>query len=136
MDNLPDKIIKILADHNSHVNDIVVWMLCDRGIDGGYIDTYLVLTNSSLLIISNKEDAALSKTFKGYLMPKKPNKNSKMPPEKVVKDWFVETIAMTDITDVSIVNLVASGMVVIKGNEIEARVIAAFTNGYMTMATK
>ncbi|MHA7964891.1 ABC transporter ATP-binding protein [Paenibacillus sp. CAU 1782] len=48
-------------------------------------------------------------------------------------DWCIEHIPMEELEGLSIVNLVASGMIVAKGKE--DRAIAAFTNGLMSRAS-
>ena len=74
----------------------------------------------------------LEKFYKGYTITGKANKRSKS--NESSGQWSVEAIDIEKIKTVSIVNLVASGMFVIK--EEEERVIAAFTNGEMGKASK
>lgn len=101
---LPLEVISALQPHQPY--DIIYWMLCDRRMDGeGYSNTFLILSKEHLFVVSYSEDEAC-----------------------------VESIEIANIETVFIVNLVASGIVVMKENE--ERIIGAFTNGQMASAAK
>lgn len=81
-------------------------MLCDRSIDGeGYANTYLILSKRKLFVVSIQGDVA-----------------------------NVESMNIDNIETAFTVNLVASGIIVLK--EDEERVIGAFTNREMGSAAK
>ncbi|WP_422660545.1 ABC transporter ATP-binding protein [Paenibacillus sp. EC2-1] len=101
---LPLEVIAALQPQEPY--DVVYWMLCDRSMDGeGYANTYVILSKEKLFIISNPEDLSC-----------------------------VESIDIDDIETVFTVNLVASGLIVLKENE--ERVIGAFTNEQMSSAAR
>lgn len=101
---LPLEVIAALEPQAPY--DVVYWMLCDRSIDGeGYASTYVILSKEKLFIISNPEDRSC-----------------------------VESIDIDGIETVFTVNLVASGLFVLKENE--ERVIGAFTNEQMSNAAR
>lgn len=101
---LPHEVITALQPQEPY--DVVYWMLCDRSMDGeGYASTYVILSMEKLFIISNPEDLSC-----------------------------VESIDIDEIETVFTVNLVASGLIVLKENE--ERVIGAFTNEQMSNAAR
>lgn len=101
---LPLEVIAALEPQVPY--DVVYWMLCDRSMDGeGYASTYVILSKEKLFIISNPEDRS-----------------------------SVESIDIDGIETVFTVNLVASGLIVLK--ESEERVIGAFTNEQMSNAAR
>ncbi|WP_438432838.1 ABC transporter ATP-binding protein [Gorillibacterium sp. sgz500922] len=131
MNTLEKSIESVLSDNGLSQEEILFWMVCDRGVDGAFTDTYLLLGKDHLILLTNDE-VARQKTFKGYTAIKR--KNPPQLPPRSNGEWKVEIIPMDRIESVSIVNLVASGMIVIK-EEFE-RSIAAFTNGQMAKAAK
>lgn len=109
-------------------SDVVYWMHCDRSKDGkGFASTYLILTSVALHIVSSTEGQITQKIFKGI------QRTPKETPRTTTYQ-FVESIPLHSIEKISIVNLVASGLVVI--HEQEERAIGAFTNGEMARAAK
>lgn len=110
--------------------DVVDWMLCDRLLDGGFAVRYLVLTRERLYIVTGN-DSYTEKTFKGYAAARKsPARGASAPSNR---RWTVEQRVVERIESVSIVQLVASGMIVAK--EQEEMAIGAFTNGEMKRAS-
>lgn len=131
MNSLPKQIIKLIEQEGLKQDDIIVWLHCDRGIDGGFIDTYLLLLSNELIIVSNDEAPATEKTFKGFMSSSKEKVVEHEPRVSVVK-WHTNRIKLKDIEQLKIVNLVASGLLVL--NTDEERAVAAFTNGQMASA--
>ncbi|WP_274366130.1 ABC transporter ATP-binding protein [Paenibacillus thermotolerans] len=123
---VPAEIVSLLKQGGS--GDIVYGMMCDRDIDGsGFVNGYAVLTKEKLYVLSGGEGIVRDKTFKGFLQSKKTKQHP-------LQYEIVEEIPFNDIENVSIVNLVASGLIVVKGAE--ERAVAAFTNGQMSKAAK
>jgi ABC-type multidrug transport system, ATPase and permease components len=130
---LPNEIVSLLKQYEAAEEDIVCWTVCDRMLDGGFADTYLVLLREHLFIFSGSREPSSEKTFKGYaVLRKSANRPSPAKPAA----WEVERIGIDRIESVSIVNLVASGMVVMKDSASEERIAGAFTNGHMKQAAK
>jgi ATP-binding cassette subfamily B protein len=126
---LPEDISALLRQHDAGPENIVRWLLCDRTLDGFFVDSYLVLTREKLLICTSDEEPSREKTYRGYLMT---GRVKKRPVRVPTRTWRVESIAIDAIESVTIVNLVAAGMVVVKSDE--ERAVAAFTNGHMERA--
>lgn len=105
-------------------------MLCDRRLDGGFADRYLVLTRESLYIVAG-DPTRSEKTFKGYVATRKQAAEIASDPSVT---WTVEELVVEQIESASIVQLVASGMLVLKMQQ-EETVIGAFTNGEMKRAS-
>lgn len=133
MNKWPEQMTKVLSNEGIAKEDIMIWLHCDRGIDGGYIDTYLLLLPDELVIISNDEPPADEKTFKGFMSSSKVKRREEKPRVSVIK-WHSEKIKLSELEEIKIVQLVAAGLVVIKTQE--ERAIAAFTNGFMAQATR
>ena len=131
MEKLPEEIMNLLSREGLDAGDMIDWMVCDRGINGGFVDTYLILTKDSLYRISNEHEKNKEKVFKGFRALKK----KEIIPQSIekVQDYDVEVFHIEEIESVFIVNLIASGLVVIKMPEEKA--IAAVTNGTMGEAT-
>ncbi|UYO05821.1 ABC transporter ATP-binding protein [Paenibacillus sp. PSB04] len=130
MDTLPKAIMNALAQHGVASESVLCWLLCDRALENGFRDTYVLLTREELLILSHDQAPAREKTYSGYAAN---NPLKGLSPEKEA-DWELEALKIRDIESLSIVNLVASGMVVIKAPE--ERAVAAFTNGGMRSAAR
>lgn len=132
MNKLPNELFTVLQEkHGVNKEDVMFSVVCDRSPSGEYQDTYVILCRDQLLIAGDDQQRVNEKTFKGFVTPKK----SKLLPSRVMVDNLkVETLSIESIESVSIVNLVASGMLVVK--EKEERIIAAFTNGHMARASK
>lgn len=131
MNTLPNEMVAALQQVQLNLDDFVYWMVCDRTTDGGFVDTYLLLGREALTIVSGGQQPALEKNYKGFM---KPTKEKNIPKPVPSGQWKKETIEFDRIQAVSVVNLVASGMIVVK--EEEERVVAAFTNEHMGRAAK
>lgn len=132
MINLPNEIRKAVLPLGLQ-EDPIYWMVCDRGMDGKFIDTYLLLYSHKLIAVNVSGPPARDKTFKGFLLPKKesaPAASSISLDHLDLRTWDLEKL-----DSISVVNLVASGMLVVKLGE-EEQVLAAFTNGLMPQASK
>ncbi|MCQ6557541.1 ABC transporter ATP-binding protein [Paenibacillus mendelii] len=127
---LPNEISTLLQKEQVFDKDILFWMVCDRTPDGGFVDTYLILCRDRLITIGSGREPSKEKIYKGYAMPRK--KKSVEPVQS--GEWTVEAVPLERIESVSIVNLVASGLIVVK--ETEERIAAAFTNGHMGKAAR
>ncbi|MBO7748469.1 ATP-binding cassette domain-containing protein [Paenibacillus sp. MWE-103] len=113
-------------------DDIVYAMVCDRTTDGRFLDTHLILTGDRLLIAASLEEPATEKTYKGYAAGKPGRHDDSRPGGGA--GWSLEEIGLDRIESLAVVNLVASGMIVVRAEE--ERVVAAFTNGEMGRASR
>ncbi|AZN40293.1 ABC transporter ATP-binding protein [Paenibacillus albus] len=129
---LPEELKHVLRQQGAAEDEIVYSMLCDRTTEGEFLDTYLVLTGKQLFIATSLEEPALEKNYKGFGGQARSNLSHSK--SRTADSWSIEAIGIDKIESVFIVNLVASGMVVMKGEE--QRTIAAFTNGEMGRASK
>ncbi|MFF2890036.1 ABC transporter ATP-binding protein [Paenibacillus sp. NPDC057967] len=108
--------------------DILFEMICDRTTEGYFLDTYMALSRHKLLIAKSIKEPEHEKTYRGYpqLVP---NNSSQEEGE-----WSVQTFDIKDIESIFMVNLVASGMLVMKAPQ--ERIIATFTNGLISKASR
>jgi len=111
-------------------DDVRYWTLCDRTLHGEFVDHYLLLTKEHLLIVTSKQAPRQEKNYKGYYTSRKKRKQA----DDSVNEWDVEKLEIAQIESVSTVNLVGSGMIVMK--EKQDRMIAAFSNEHMGRAAK
>lgn len=136
MRKLPEELITLLTSRELLEADIVDWIICDRGINGGFVDTYLVLTKDSLYRFAQTQNSQ-ERVFKGYQVSNKKKKKKKHQENRSVIDigsYTIEEIPLVQIESMQTVNLVASGLLVVKVPE--ERAIAAFTNGNIGDAVK
>lgn len=131
MNRLPEEILDVLRNKGIDMNDLLFWIVCDRGIDEGFIDSYLLLGREYLIILSHEEGLHESKTFKGYMEGKKKRKRRHVMPLRV-QDWQFEMIKLERISEAKVIPLVSSGMIAIQVDE--DHVTAVFTHGHMTAA--
>lgn len=132
MNRLPNEIITAILPLGLTEDNLIYWVVCDRSMDGAFVDTYLLLGKKQIVILSDGADRSQDKVFRGFLMAGK----AKPPQHRIdVSKLSIETLEIDKIDSVQIVNLVASGMVVVKEGE-ESRTISAFTNGHMSRASK
>jgi len=111
--------------------DILFEMTCDRTTEGHFLDTFIALSRHEILIATSLKEPDHEKTYKGYPLPAKSHAQQNT---QESGHWSVQTLKISAIESVFIINLVASGMLVMKAPE--EKVIAAFTNGLMSKATK
>lgn len=130
MKKLTEELKTLFVNKGVLVEDIMDWIVCDRAMGGGFVDTYLVLTKDKLYRISNDKKKK-QKTFKGFRMNEKEKKKTSFIEEK---QFEVSSFLIEVVESAYIVNLVASGMIVIKAPE--ERGLAAFTNGFMEDASR
>lgn len=128
---LPKDIVSILDQNGIKAADLLHGMECDRLPDGGFSESYLVLSRKHLHIFRGS-GVTKEKTFSGYAAGRR--KAAGKPEQEGSGDWAWERIPLERLEAVTIVNLVASGMVVAK--EKEERVIGAFTSGHMNQAVR
>ncbi|MEF3303518.1 ABC transporter ATP-binding protein [Paenibacillus sp. GYB003] len=133
MKTLPTEIETVLRQNGIASDRLVYWLACDRSVDGGFADTYLLLDREALTIVSGGPRTR-EKSYKGYVASKKEKKSAAAPPPQD-GPWTTETIGLDRLEALQVVNLVASGMIVVKAKEGE-RIVAAFTNGHMARAAK
>lgn len=139
--------------------DVLMSLSCDRTLEGAFADTYLLL-GSSTLTVAYSDGRPTGKTYRGFVAEKslrwlnrrknrKSGEGEAQTTESVSgqerdaklrlvakpSEWKIETFDLTAVEALSVVNLVASGLIVIKTAEGE-RAIAAFTNGHMAKAAK
>ncbi|MCJ7841596.1 ABC transporter ATP-binding protein/permease [Lederbergia sp. NSJ-179] len=130
MKQLPEELMTLLSQKGLLEEDMIDWLVCDRGIDGGFVDAYLILTKDSLYRLSNDQKKE-EKVFKGFRFA---NRKKKSPTPIVADKFHVDRFRLEDVESVYTVNLIASGLIVIKAPEEKA--IAALTNGAMAAAAK
>ncbi|WMT43248.1 ABC transporter transmembrane domain-containing protein [Paenibacillus sp. D2_2] len=128
MDKFPNEIVDALKQYEISPEQVLIWILCDRTLDKGFKDTYVLLTREYVLILTSNREPYLEKTYNGYTA------KVKALSETNAVEWDMEKIGIKEIESLTIMNLVASGMIVMKAPE--ERVIAAFTNGHMKRAAK
>lgn len=133
MDTRPSQLKQVMEQAQLHEADVLHWVLCDRTITGEYVDTCVLLTNEALWIAHSDQPPARKKVYKGYMHSKKERRLEAAPMTK--PSWTIESLPLDDVEAISVVNLVASGMIVLK-QENGKRVVAAFTNGHMGRAAK
>lgn len=131
MKTLTDDLRRLLSHNGIREKDVLYWMQCDRNVEGGFIESYLVLTKEHLYKLTNTKEKVKEKIFSGIPLPKKKDSTSVT---LNVENFELEAFPLESIEEISIINLIASGMVVLKRPEEHA--IAAFTNGHMASATK
>jgi ATP-binding cassette subfamily B protein len=132
MEKLDRGVASALQDVGLTEQDLAGWLLCDRSLRGNFADTCLMLSHDRILIATNERDIR-EKVFTGYTGGKLRRRRAVT--EALQLNWRLESLALTGVESVKIVNLVASGMVVIRHNGTE-RIVAAFTNGRMGRATQ
>ncbi|NUU56962.1 ATP-binding cassette domain-containing protein [Paenibacillus taichungensis] len=120
--------LTMLQQHEWSEKDILFEMTCDRTTEGFFLDTYIALSRQKLLIATSINEPDHEKIYRGY--PSLIQRNS----IREEGEWSVQTFQIKDIESVFTVNLVASGMLVMKAPQ--ERVIALFTNGLMSKASK
>lgn len=133
MPQIPTGIESALQEKGCLQENVLIVLPCDRNVEGGYAESYLLLDREHLFIATS-DQVVRHKTFKGFMNPFGRMKNLKLPPGTTNSKWTFEKISIEMIESISIVNLVASGLVVLKSTE--ERAIAAFTNGHMAQAVK
>ncbi|KRG16361.1 ABC transporter [Virgibacillus soli] len=131
MNKLTEELYSLLPQTNIVEGEIVEWMTCDRGIDGGFVDTYLILTKDSLYRFTNVHEKKKEKIFKGFKVFTQ--KEKKHIPLEISK-FHIDQFKVERVNSIHIVNLVASGLIIIKAPE--ERALAAVTNGQMATAAK
>lgn len=110
-------------------------LVCDRMLEGGFAEIFVVLTKHELLVARDQGEALKEKQYRGF--PAQKNKKGAAKDESTENaepwEWKVERLPVADLEALSVVNLVAAGLLVAKGKE--ERAIAAFTNGHMRSAS-
>lgn len=129
----------LLEQWSLREDQMIVELSCDRSLTGGFATTHLALTKDALWIAASVNENIQEYNYKGFELPGK--RKSKRPAarseddEAQQREWLTEHIPIGEIEELKVVNLVASGMIVLKGGEGE-RLLAAFTNGAMSQAAK
>lgn len=109
MKTLPQAILSLLEQEGK--KDIVYGLVCDRDIeDNRLTNTYLILTETELIIVKDPGNGELDKSM-------------------------CESMPLKQVEAISIVQLVAAGMITVKEAG-EERAVAAFHNGQMSEASK
>lgn len=112
--------------------DVLADIVCDRAADGRFIDTYLAISKQQLLIATSLSEPYKEKTYKGFPLKGKMKHPRQGPRQE--GEWEIRVLSIESIEALSVVSLVASGMLVMKAPE--AQVVAAFSNGMMGKASK
>lgn len=131
MNTLPEELKTLLSQTSIVEAEILDWVICDRGIDGGFVDTYLLLTKDSLYRLSNANEKQKEKVFKGFRVIDQKEKN---PIPNEINKIHLDQFKIEEIESIHTVNLIASGLIIIKAPE--ERAIAAVTNGHIATAAK
>jgi len=134
MAQLPERLKTLCQAKGLAAESINEWLLCDRALDDdGFIESYIVKDDSGLHIIRPKKPGKLSdKLFTGYVSRKKMPEPPPIDPEQ----YEIQTIPLESIESLSVINLVASGVLLLEEKGSEKRAIGAFTNGQMEAATR
>ena len=115
-------------------NESVFELLCDRLLEGGFGETLVVLTKDELVVARMPEKASKEKRFRGFPAEKKKQEEEPSTGAARRNEWSVERLPVSDMDSIRIVNLAASGLLMMRGKE--DRAIAAFTNGLMRDASR
>jgi ATP-binding cassette subfamily B protein len=136
MTRIPDELAKLLEARGLSADDMSHVLLCDRSLDGdGFIERYILMDRSHLHILSSvQEKVVRTKRFKGYLPSRKETGFNEGEDDHA--DWTLESIKLSSIDNLTVVNLVASGMLVVQEAGAERRTLGAFTNSQMEAASK
>ena len=120
---IPQIICDLLTQHSIDPKKIICFTECDRTLEGEFNQTYFTFCKENLYIFKSKR-IIVHKDFKGYFEKTKNN------PVKLEDEQFeLETLKVADVEKLIVVNLIASGLVIIKTTEEKA--LCAFTNSKM-----
>lgn len=135
MNRLPDDLKLLWNAWGLSEEKIENWLLCDRHPDGGFTISYVVLTRRGLYWIRPKEPLTIQeKWFKGYILPKK--ETGYKPKSLSSQDYEVVYKKLETVERLTVVNLVASGMLVMHEKGAPEQRIGMFTNGQMEAAVR
>lgn len=127
MKNIPDQLNSLLTHHGLHHEQMIHWLLCDRQFEGGFTEAYLVLTENHVYQFANRAEPLQTKVFKGVqLEVEEPHINQ--------DEFELHVYPLSKIESVSLVNLVASGMLLARMSE--EVILGVFSNGQMKDAVK
>ncbi|GAA3400442.1 ABC transporter ATP-binding protein [Paenibacillus hodogayensis] len=137
MNKLPNEWEAVWRQNGLDPDDIICWMIGDRTTQGEFVDTHVLLGRDKLTILSSGAPPSQEKHYKGFAKKKRKRrgKEDDAPSPLHAGPWSVETIGLDKLEAVTVVNLVASGMIVVKEDGAE-RIVASFTNGHMGRAAK
>jgi len=108
MNQIPDELDMFLQQQGLRKEHILSWVLCDRSLyESVYEETYVLLSKEALHVVCQRGGSRV-----------------------------VETTSVNSIESLTVVNLVASGMLVIKSDDGKEAAIAAFTNSRMQQAAR
>lgn len=131
MKKLPKDLINVLNQNGLLEKDILYWMNADRGSNGDFVEDFLVLSHDALFFMSNEGEPVKVKRFKGTT----PLHKEKKQPTSIDSDKFkITKFDIEKIDSLHVVNLVASGMIVMKAPK--EKVLCSFSNGQMGDAAK
>lgn len=135
MTPINERLQKIWQAKGLSSEGIKEWLLCDRSPDQeGFSESYIAMDEQYLHIARPTNPQVLQeKIFKGYVSRKKDISEL---PEINGDEWEIQSILLDEIESITVVNLVASGMILLEEKGAEKRAIGAFTNGQMEAATK
>ncbi|WP_195573012.1 ABC transporter ATP-binding protein [Paenibacillus sp. 1001270B_150601_E10] len=153
MSTIPNDILTVLKEHRHAPEGVLHGVCCDRTLQGGFQHTYVLLSEKELILVFDPDTVLKETTFTGYTTTgkradkwgdqtfskwMKRSKDRKVQEQVYSREpeWKVESIPLEKIESVFIVNLVASGLLVLKGQDGEERTLAAFTNSQMKKATR
>lgn len=136
MERLPDDLRTLWTAQGLSLEEIVQWLLCDRMPGAsGFTVSYAVLTRRGLYFFRPRSRQAVQeKRFKGYILHKKETVYKQE--ELKAEDYETDFRPLEEIERLSVVNLVASGMLVMQEHGSEERMAGIFTNGHMEAAAK
>ena len=136
MTRIPDDIARLLETKGVPAGEIRHALLCDRSMEGdGFVERYVLMGSEHLHILRRNQEVIVgTKTFKGYLLPKK--ETGFIERKLDADDWTLESIRLSAIESLTVVNLVASGMLVVQEHGAEKRTLGTFTNSQMEAASK
>lgn len=129
-------IVDILVREGMRPESVLLTACCDRTLDGGFGDTYVFLCIDKIAFLTVEYDKTVSKVYNGFVLKKgKPAEQKSNIPCK--KKAYLE-YKLSDIKELRLVNLVASGELYIKFEDEtkEPQAITAYTNACVADVAK
>ncbi len=122
-------VVDILVREGVRPENVLLTACCDRSLDEEFEDTYVFLSIDRVSFLTVEYEKTVSKVYGGFISPKKGKKTESK--EKVLcrEKRYLE-YRLSDIKEMRLVNLVASGVVYIRfeDEKKEVKAIAAYTN--------
>jgi ATP-binding cassette subfamily B protein len=124
---IPQNIRDFLTHNNIDLEKLFCFTECDRTLEGEFNQTCFAFDKENLYIIKSKM-VILHKEFKGYF-----TKSNSAPVKIADEQLELEIVKVADVEKLTVVNLIASGLIIMKITEEKA--LSAFTNSKMREVT-